>query len=512
MNQGSTLRLLALGLALAGCGGSSLLQRYGEAIGAHQVDRDTCALLTEDLREELEAEARLHPEPAPKALAKVIGVLHAPQRPTRFPSGAPPELELDGAQRARLSRALNCSVAREVSAGRSPRNLVIAAYFADLRLDLESHPGHGLQPDGDPLLALALIATAPTESTPTQLAPLTCAARQALAGQDEQARRAHLGRAFAQLEARGADFAPGDLVFVCEGGTTPPAPIAVRPQDGCYAQVPHAARVHGLDPGLIKAVIHVESRGQSRALSNKGARGCMQLMKRTAKAMGVKDRNDPEQNVLGGARYLKRMLKRFDGSVVRALGAYNAGPGRIRKRGKAWAAVPNKGYVCKVLSAWDAPPAKIRRLHGAGCVGRVAGGKLLERLHPALRRKARELATRSAARGIELYFISGYRRPRGKPSWHHFGLAFDLNLKGRKTMKTALKHFDEDKARWEAVGAIARDLGLTWGLPWGRKEVFHFEWHPGQPAAFTAKVKRGLVKRAGSSEPEAVWRLFEPQS
>ena len=84
--------------------------------------------------------------------------------------------------------------------------------------------------------------------------------------------------------------------------------------------------------------------------------------------------------------------------------------------------------------------------------------------------------------------IAGYRRyhkrrraKRGKSlaSWHNFGAAFDLILHERKSMKDALKHMGDDAQRWDRVGEIGRSLGLTWGKPWGVKEIFHFEWHPG---------------------------------
>lgn len=280
-----------------------------------------------------------------------------------------------------------------------------------------------------------------------------------------------------------------------------------RGSTDCATHVDEAAALHRLDPGLIRAVIHVESRGRSTAVSHRGARGCMQLIASTARAVGVEDPLDARQNVLGGAAYLRRMLDYFDGSVVRALGAYNSGPGRVRKEGEAWAAIRNDGYVCNVLAAWDTPRG--RRLHGEGCAPRSAGARHLRRLHPELRRRAQTLVRRARAAGVEVRLISGYRRPRGKPSWHHFGLAFDVNLVGRKTMKDALRHYEADRERWETVGRIAGELDLVWGAPWRRTEVFHFEWHPGYPAAITPKRARELTVRAGGDTPEMVWKLFD---
>lgn len=82
-------------------------------------------------------------------------------------------------------------------------------------------------------------------------------------------------------------------------------------------------------PSLVKAVISQESSGRSDAVSPKGARGLMQLMPDTAKELGV-DPNDPEQNVVGGVKYLDKMIKRF-GNDELGLAAYNWGPDNIQK-------------------------------------------------------------------------------------------------------------------------------------------------------------------------------------
>lgn len=104
-----------------------------------------------------------------------------------------------------------------------------------------------------------------------------------------------------------------------------------------------------IDPDLIKAVIMKESSGDPGAVSGKGAKGLMQLMDGTAREMNVGDSMDPEQNIRGGAKYLKKMLTRFSGELPLALAAYNAGPGAV----KVYDGIPpypeTQNYVEKVL-------------------------------------------------------------------------------------------------------------------------------------------------------------------
>ncbi|MDT5268179.1 MAG: hypothetical protein QOH49_365 [Acidobacteriota bacterium] len=87
----------------------------------------------------------------------------------------------------------------------------------------------------------------------------------------------------------------------------------------------------GVDPRLIHAVIWQESKYKTDAESHVGAQGLMQLMPAAAKRFGCDDRNDIESNVTAGTKYLRFLLKRFDGNVTLALAAYNAGEGNVDK-------------------------------------------------------------------------------------------------------------------------------------------------------------------------------------
>jgi soluble lytic murein transglycosylase len=106
-----------------------------------------------------------------------------------------------------------------------------------------------------------------------------------------------------------------------------------------------AAVKYRLDPALIAAIIKAESAFDPRAVSWAGARGLMQLMPNTARQMGVTDSFDPEQNIMGGSRYLREMLNRFNGDLTLAVAAYNCGPDRVAKVGRVPDIPETRGYV-----------------------------------------------------------------------------------------------------------------------------------------------------------------------
>jgi len=107
------------------------------------------------------------------------------------------------------------------------------------------------------------------------------------------------------------------------------------------------AQRQGVDPRLVAAVMHTESRGRATARSPAGAYGPMQLMPGTAKDLGV-DINDPADNIRGGVKYLGQMLKRFGGDTQKALAGYNAGPGAVDKHGGVPPYRETQDYVRKI--------------------------------------------------------------------------------------------------------------------------------------------------------------------
>jgi soluble lytic murein transglycosylase-like protein len=126
-------------------------------------------------------------------------------------------------------------------------------------------------------------------------------------------------------------------------------PISKRFVPEIEALIQKYSALRGLDPDLVRAVIQVESDGNPRAISHKGAMGLMQLMPEEVKGYGIHDPFDPEQNIAGGTRQLAEKLKLFNGDIALALAAYNAGTGAVRKYGGIPPYPETQNYVRRVL-------------------------------------------------------------------------------------------------------------------------------------------------------------------
>lgn len=130
-----------------------------------------------------------------------------------------------------------------------------------------------------------------------------------------------------------------------------------------------ASAATGVHPNLLRAVMMAESSGNPRDVSRTGAQGLMQLMPGTARSLGVRNAFDPQQNLMGGAKYLAQNLKLFGGDVSRALAAYNAGPGAVQKFGGIPPYPETQKYVRNVMGLFGQP---FRGASGRG--GRQASG------------------------------------------------------------------------------------------------------------------------------------------
>ncbi len=116
--------------------------------------------------------------------------------------------------------------------------------------------------------------------------------------------------------------------------------------------IAQTAKKHGVDEALIKSVIKVESNYNPNSTSVKGAMGLMQLMPETARDLGVQNPYDPMENVDAGTRYLKMLLKRYDGDVTLSLAAYNWGMGNIERKPDQMPS-ETKRYIAQVTNQYE---------------------------------------------------------------------------------------------------------------------------------------------------------------
>ena len=130
----------------------------------------------------------------------------------------------------------------------------------------------------------------------------------------------------------------------------PAKPVVAAP----YRELVEAAAArHGVDADLITSVIAVESNFDPKAVSRKNAHGLMQLLPETAARFGVKNIDDPQENIDGGTQYLRELLERYKHDLVLTLAAYNAGPERVQQYGRVPPFAETISYVRRVKRGYE---------------------------------------------------------------------------------------------------------------------------------------------------------------
>ena len=133
----------------------------------------------------------------------------------------------------------------------------------------------------------------------------------------------------------------------------PPATVQADPQPLYRDLVESAAKRYNMDADLITSVIAVESNFDPKAVSRKNAHGLMQLLPETAAQLGVKNIDDPAENIDAGTRYLRDLLQKYNNNLALALAAYNAGPDKVQLYGRVPPYAETISYVHRVKSGYE---------------------------------------------------------------------------------------------------------------------------------------------------------------
>jgi soluble lytic murein transglycosylase-like protein len=151
---------------------------------------------------------------------------------------------------------------------------------------------------------------------------------------------------FSSALARATPTAAASLATTASTTATPTSTSSSLPAGTPYAaEITAAAQANGVDPALLAGLVKQESGFNPTAGSPAGARGLTQLMPGTAAGLGVTNVLDPVQSLNGGAKYLKQQLDAYGGDVAKALAAYNAGPGAVKRFGGIPPYAETQNYV-----------------------------------------------------------------------------------------------------------------------------------------------------------------------
>jgi soluble lytic murein transglycosylase-like protein len=156
-----------------------------------------------------------------------------------------------------------------------------------------------------------------------------------------------------QMAGGSVEIAAEEVVAIEPEEVFTPAPATPAMKPPYRELVEAAAARYNVDADLIKSVIAVESNFDPKAVSPKKARGLMQLLPETAARLGVRNIEDPQENIDAGTRYLRELLEKYNNNLALALAAYNAGPERIQRYGRVPPFAETISYVRRVRRNYE---------------------------------------------------------------------------------------------------------------------------------------------------------------
>jgi soluble lytic murein transglycosylase-like protein len=161
-----------------------------------------------------------------------------------------------------------------------------------------------------------------------------------------------------QMKGGFVEVAAAEVVAIEPEDTFAPEPAKPVIAPPYRELVEAAAARHGVDADLITSVIAVESNFDPKAVSRKNARGLMQLLPETAARFGVKNIEDPQENIDGGTQYLRELLEKYNNNLALTLAAYNAGPERVQQYGSVPPFAETISYVRRVKRGYEKSKAE----------------------------------------------------------------------------------------------------------------------------------------------------------
>jgi hypothetical protein len=167
-----------------------------------------------------------------------------------------------------------------------------------------------------------------------------------------------------QVSGGTAELAYADVVSIEPEEIFVPAPRMPLDQAPFGQLIRDISAKYGVDSDLVFSVVAAESNFNPKAVSRRGARGLMQLLPTTASRLGVSDIFDPKQNVDAGTRYLRDLLRQYQGDLALTLAAYNAGPRAVQHYGRVPPYNETIAYVRAIRKTYALRKAKAEEVGG----------------------------------------------------------------------------------------------------------------------------------------------------